>query len=415
MGFWDKLTGEFVDIIEYLEDEGSDVLVHRFERYNNQIKNGAKLTVREGQLAIMVNEGQTGKGQVADVFQPGMYELTTQNLPLLSTMMGWKYGFNSPFVAEVYFFNTRVFTGQKWGTQEEVVITDPKFDDVNVSAHGIYSIRIKDPKVLLAKAAGTQGELTISDLQEELRGNVGMAIGSAMQSSGWPLKKLTGSGLELGKMLRESIQGEFAAFGLELVAVQVQAVSMPDEVREAMAENAAARAVTNMGQYAQHQSVKAMRDAAANPGGAGMMMGLGVGMMGNNMMGGMMPGYGQPMPYGQPGYPQQGYPQQGYPQQQPAYGPPGAPPPMPGAPPPMPGMAPPPLAVPFYVSINGQQAGPFDPATLAQYAAAGHVNRESLVWRTGMAAWTKAGEVPELAGIFGAPPPMPGGPPPMPR
>jgi membrane protease subunit (stomatin/prohibitin family) len=155
MSLFTRLSHELVDIVQWTEDR-QDILSHRFQRFNNEIKNGAKLTVREGQLAVMVNEGQLGKDQVADVFKPGMYELSTHNLPILSTLQGWKYGFDSPFRAEVYFFNTRKFTDLKWGTAGPAIMRDSEFGAVRVTAFGIYSIRVKDPKTFLVDLVGTQ-------------------------------------------------------------------------------------------------------------------------------------------------------------------------------------------------------------------------------------------------------------------
>ena len=126
MGLFSKLTGEFIDVVEWT-DSSTDTMVYRFERYGNEIKTGAKLTVRESQMAVFVNEGQ-----FADVFSPGMHTLTTQNLPLLSTLQGWKHGFNSPFKAEVYFINTKNFTDQKWGTQNAITLDDPRFGMVEI-------------------------------------------------------------------------------------------------------------------------------------------------------------------------------------------------------------------------------------------------------------------------------------------
>src|SRR6187399_1757558 len=128
MALWDKLMQELVDIVEWLDDT-NDTLAYRFERYQNEIKYGAKLVVREGQMAVFINEGK-----LADVFKPGTYELTTQNLPILSTLRGWKYGFNSPFKAEVYFVSMRQWTDQKWGTQNPIMLRDPEFGPVRIRA-----------------------------------------------------------------------------------------------------------------------------------------------------------------------------------------------------------------------------------------------------------------------------------------
>ena len=193
MSLFSKLGGELVDIVQWTEDR-PDILSHRFQRYNNEIKNGAKLTVREGQLAVMVNEGQLGKDQVADVFKPGMYELNTHNLPILSTIKGWKFGFDSPFRAEIYFFNTRKFTDLKWGTAGPAIMRDAEFGAVRVTAFGIYSIRVTDAKTFLVDLVGTQEDFTTEDIEANLRGKVGIRVKEVMPEIGVPVIDLSGQG-----------------------------------------------------------------------------------------------------------------------------------------------------------------------------------------------------------------------------
>ena len=371
MGLWGKLTGEFIDIVEWTEDR-PDVLVHRFERYQNEIKMDARLTVREGQLAVMVNEGQLGKGQVADVFSPGIYVLNTENLPLLTTLKGWKYGFSSPFKAEVYFFNTRIFTDLKWGTPGPATMRDPEFGVVRVSAFGLYAIRIKNPTVMLLDLVGTKAEFTVADIEDNLRGKVGSRIKEVLPEAGLPVVDLEGKISLLGERLKEKIAPDFAKFGLELTEVQVQDVGLPEEVEKAIDQQGAVRAIGNLQQFAQYQAAQAMREAAQNPGAAGGVMGMGVGIGLNQTMGGLFP--------------------------------PAAAGPAVGAttPPPVPGV------VSFFVASNGQQTGPFDLALLQAQVLAGQLRRESLVWRQGLAAWASAGEQAELAPLFSqVPPPLP--------
>lgn len=372
MGLWNKLTAEFIDIVEWTEDR-ADVMVHRFERHQNEIKMGAKLTVREGQLAVMVNEGQLGKGQVADVFGPGMYTLNTENLPILATLKGWKYGFNSPFKAEVYFFNTRIFTDLKWGTPGPATMRDPEFGVVRVTAFGLYAIRIQDPKTMLVDLVGTKAEFTVADIEENLRGKVGSRIKEVMPEAGVPVIDLEGKISLLGERLKEKIAADFAKFGLELTEVQVQDIGLPEEVEKAIDQQGAMRAIGNMHQFAQYQAAQAMRDAAQNPGTVGGVMGLGVGMGLNQTMGGL---FQQPVT---PAAAAAGM----------------TPPPLPGA-------------VSFFVASNGQQTGPFELAVLQAQAQAGQLLRDTLVWKPGMSAWAPAGEQTELTTCFAqVPPPLP--------
>ena len=163
MGLWDKLRGELIDIIEWL-DSTNDTLVYRFPRYGNEIKYGAKLVVRDGQSAVFVNEGQ-----VADVFGPGTYTLETKNLPILSTIFGWKYGFQSPFKAEVYFASTRRFTDLKWGTRNPIMLRDQEFVPVRLRAFGTYAMRVANAAELLREIVGTDGHFTTGEITEQLR------------------------------------------------------------------------------------------------------------------------------------------------------------------------------------------------------------------------------------------------------
>src|SRR5262245_53463708 len=164
MGLFDKLKGELIDIIEWNESSDSQLLAYRFPRYNNEIKYGAKLVVREGQAACFVNQGQ-----LADVFPPGTYSLETRNLPILSTLLGWMYGFESPFKAEVYFVSARRWTDQKWGTQNPIMLRDPEFGPVRVRAFGTYAVQVADPATFLKELIGTDPSFETYDIAGQLR------------------------------------------------------------------------------------------------------------------------------------------------------------------------------------------------------------------------------------------------------
>ena len=375
MSLFTRLSHELVDIVQWTEDR-QDILSHRFQRFNNEIKNGAKLTVREGQLAVMVNEGQLGKDQVADVFKPGMYELSTHNLPILSTLQGWKYGFDSPFRAEVYFFNTRKFTDLKWGTAGPAIMRDSEFGAVRVTAFGIYSIRVKDPKTFLVDLVGTQEDFTTEDIEANLRGKVGIRVKEVMPEIGVPVIDLSSKIVVVGDKIRERIAADFEKLGLELCEVQVQNIGLPEEVEHAIDQQGAMRAIGNMQNFGQYQAAQAIRDAAKNEGSAGAVLGLGVGSMFGQSIGGVLQ---------QPGQVGPGI---------------GA---TAGAPPPIPG------AVSFFVAVNGQQTGPFDLAALRGQVSGGGLTRDTLVWRQGMSAWAKASEQTDLAALFttNMPPPVP--------
>ncbi|MDO9067779.1 MAG: SPFH domain-containing protein [Deltaproteobacteria bacterium] len=376
MGLWDKIKGELIDIVQWLDDT-NDTLVYRFERYGNEIKYNAKLVVREGQMAAFINEGQ-----LADVFKPGTYTLETKNLPILATLKGWKYGFESPFKAEVYFCSTRQFTNLKWGTPGPCTMRDPEFGVVRVTAFGIYSIKIKDPAIFIREIVGTDGSFTTEQIEDNLRGKIGTRIKEVMPDAGIPIIDLEGKVIQLGETLKGRIAPAFESFGLDLTEVQVQDIGLPEEVERAIDKAGAMRAIGNMQTFTQYETANSIRDAANNPGGlaaAGVGIGMGFGMGGQmaGAMGGMFAGQSQS-------------------QVQPGFG--GAS----SAPPPLPPQ------VQFYIAINGQQSGPFDMAAIQQMVQSGQINRESLVWKQGMAFWEVAGQVSEFTALFGAvPPPVP--------
>lgn len=357
MALWDKLIGELVDIVEWLDDS-NDTLAYRFERYQNEIKYGAKLVVREGQMAAFINEGK-----LADVFKPGTYTLDTKNLPILATLRGWKFGFNSPFKAEVYFVSTRKFTDLKWGTPGPAMMRDKDFGMVRATAFGIYAIRVKDPGTFVRDLVGTDNRFTTAEIQENLRGKIGTRIKELMPELGIPVIEMEAKVVEMGRRLRDKLQPDFEGLGLELVEVQVQDIGLPDEVEKAIDKRGAIAAVGDLNAYTKYETASSIKDAANNPGGAaGMGVGLGAGIaMGQQMMNNMS-----------------------------------SPPPVPGG------------SAQFHVAVGQAQTGPFDAGTLQQQVSAGKITRDTLVWKNGMAQWSKAGEVPELASIFAnTPPPIP--------
>ncbi len=374
MGLWDKLKGELIDIVEWL-DEDRDTMVHRFQRYQNEVKYGAKLVVRESQVAVFVNEGQ-----LADVFQPGTYTLETQNLPILSTLRGWKYGFNSPFKAEVYFVSTRVFTDRKWGTKNPIMLRDPEFGPVRLRAFGTFAIQVKDAATLIRQIVGTGGRFSVEDIGEQLRNLLVARFADVLGESKIPVLDLASNYDELGKFIAGRIRGDFEAFGLNVVMLMVENISLPPDVEEAMDKRTSMGVIGNLQAYTQFQAANAIDDAAKTPGGlAGAGVGMGMGLaMGGQVAQALGPGPSMPL----------GASQQ-------AAGGPGVPPPLP-------------TAGAFFVAIGGQQAGPFDMAGLQAKAAAGQLKADTLVWKSGMAQWLPAGQVPELGAILASvPPPLP--------
>ena len=371
MGLFSKIRAEFIDIIEWLDDS-NNTLVYRFERYQNEIKMGAKLTVREGQAAVFINEGQ-----LADVFTPGMYTLSTENMPILSTLKGWKYGFNSPFKAEVYFVSTRNITDQKWGTKNPVTLSDDRFGMIELRAFGTYVIKVKDAPVFIREIVGTDGHFTTDEIAEQLRSMVVTRFTDAIGEANFPVEAYAGNINELSELVHQILGSEFEKYGIELTKFLIENVSMPEEVKKEIFELSRLNKI-DLQKLAQYKAAQAMEKAAENDSGtAGAGMGMGMGFAMANQMGAAM------------GQPQQ---QQTSPQQQ-------TPPP----PPPIP------KPVSFFLAINGQQAGPYDTAALKTMISQNQFTKETLVWKEGMANWTPAAQVPELISLFGStPPPIPG-------
>ena len=370
MSLWNKLRGELIDIIEWLDDT-RDTMVWRFPRYDNEIKYGAKLIVREGQAAAFVNEGR-----LADVYAPGTYTLETQNMPILSTLRGWKYGFSSPFKAEVYFVSTRVFPGRKWGTKNPIMLRDPEFGPVRLRAFGSCSLKISDPAAFLRQLVGTDGRFTLDDLTDQFRDMIVARFADILGESKIPALDLAANYDELGKFVTQRIHDDFKEFGLEVVALIVENISLPPEVEKAMDKRTSMGVIGNLSAYTQFQAANAMEEAAKNPASGMAAGGMGMGMgyaMANQIAGAMNPANQQSAPAG------------------------------PMTPPPLP------TAVTFFAAINNQQAGPFDLTQLQQMVGGGQITQTTLVWRPGMPQWTAAGQVGELNNLFAqVPPPLPG-------
>src|SRR5439155_9490091 len=261
MAIWDKLRGELIDIIEWLEDT-RDTMVWRFPRADNEIKYGAKLIVREGQAAAFVNEGA-----LADVFmQPGTFTLQTQNLPILSKLRGWKYGFESPFKAEVYFVSTRTFTDRKWGTKNPIMLRDPEFGPVRLRAFGSFAIKLGDVPTLLRNLVSTDSRFSVDDIGEQLRDLLVARFADALGESKVPVLDLAANQDDLGRLMITRIQPDFDTFGLKLVNLLVENISLPPEVEQALDERTKMGVIGDLSRYTQFKTAGAIGDAAKNPG-----------------------------------------------------------------------------------------------------------------------------------------------------
>ncbi len=361
MGLFAKLRGEFVDIIEWLDDSRR-TLVWRFPRYHNQIKNGAQLIVRPGQVAVFVHEGK-----LADVFEPGTHMLETRNLPILSTILGWKHGFDSPFKAEVYFVSTRVVTDLKWGTPSPVMMRDPEFGPIRLRAFGTYTLRAVDPKVLLTELVGTDAVFETEELETLMRGVVSSTLADVLGSSEIAALDLASNYQEIGETLRKAVVANIDdEYGLDVPQLFIVNVSLPEAVEKALDARSSMSVIGDLNRYQQFQMAEAMTAAADNPaGGAGAGMGMGMGFAMANQM---AKGFGQqPM----------------------------------GGPPPL-------VQSQWYFAENGQSVGPMSEGQLHQSIESRRVTTTTMVWSAALGSWQAAGQVPQLVAAFGPPSPPPG-------
>lgn len=280
MGLFDFIKNQFIEVIEWV-DNTQDTIVYRFPVANNEIKMGAKLTVRESQVAIFVNEGT-----VADVFKPGLHELSTENMPVLTKLKSWKYGFNSPFKAEVYFLNTKQFIDQKWGTINPIMLRDSEFGMLRLRAFGIYSFRLTEPLKFLQEIFGTSAQYDTESITGQLKRSIVSGMTDLLGEMNVPALDLAKYYNELGEQARLKLQTNFGVYGLQLTSFFVENISLPEEVEKILDKRTSMGVLGNLQQYTQFQAAEAIRDAAQNTGGglAGLGAGMGAGATIGNVM-----------------------------------------------------------------------------------------------------------------------------------
>ena len=283
MSFFSK---QFIDVIQWTEP-GEGVLAYRYPMEDMEIQNGGKLTVRDSQMAIFVNEGQ-----IADVFQPGLYTLSTQTLPILTYLRNWDKAFKSPFKSDVYYFSTRLQINQKWGTSTPITIRDKEFGAVRLRAYGIYAYRIADPKVFHEKISGTREVYGVADLDGQLRNTIVGQMTGGFASSGVSFLDMAAAQQQLGANMLASLKPIFADLGLLLDSFVVENISLPEELQKLLDQRIGMNMVGDLNRYTQFQVAQSMPIAAANEGGgaAGAGFGLGAGLtMAQTMMNAMHP------------------------------------------------------------------------------------------------------------------------------
>ncbi|MGC3936188.1 SPFH domain-containing protein [Roseobacter sp. EG26] len=370
MGIFDFLSGEFIDVIHWT-DNTRDTMVWRFEREGHEIKYGAKLTVREGQAAVFVHEGQ-----LADVFTPGLYMLETNNMPIMTTLQHWDHGFRSPFKSEIYYVNTTRFNDLKWGTKNPIICRDPEFGPVRLRAFGTYSIKVSDPAKFLVEIVGTDGEFTMDEISFQIRNILVQEFSRTIARAGIPVLDMAANTRELGQLVGKEIAAQLAEYGLSMPELYIENISLPPAVEEVMDKRSSMGVIGNLNEYMQFQAAEALgRDGG---GAAAIQAGLGAGL-------GMQIGHAaaQQGPWGAR-----------------ATGAPAAVPP-----------PPPPVEHVWHIAENGATKGPYSKAALGRMTTDGAVTRETLVWTPGQDGWMRAEDVSELAQLFTVLPPPP--PPPV--
>lgn len=384
MTLWDKTKAEFIDIIDWTDDS-SDTMVYRFPRYKNEIKYGAQLIVRQSQAAVFVN-----RGKIADIFQPGQYDLNTSNLPILSTLNGWKYGFHSPFKAEIYFISLRNFTNLKWGTRNPVILRDPEFGPVRLRAFGTYVVKIIKPAQFIKEIVGTEGRFTLDKVVEQLRNLIVTRFSDLLGEKKIPVLDLTASYDELSDVLTKIIAPEFLEYGLDITKLLVENISLPADVEEALDKRTSMGIVGDLDEYFKFQSANAMEAAAANPGGeasAGVGMGMGFAMAGQ-MGKGILQNTTEADRGNLSGDRSQRQGENSVSNKK-------NPPPLPKALP----------EIEYYVAVKSKQIGPVERKKILYNIKNGKIKAHTLMWRQGLSKWQRAESIHELTPFFKTTPP----------
>lgn len=361
MGIFDFLTGEFIDVIHWVDDS-RDTMVWRFEREGHEIKYGAKLTVREGQAAVFVHEGQ-----LADVFTPGLYLLETNNMPLLSTLNHWDHGFESPFKSEIYFVNTTRFSNLKWGTKNPIMVRDPEFGPLRLRAFGTYTIKVSDPARFLTEIVGTDGEFTMDEISYQIRNIIVQEVSRRLALADIPALDMAANSRELGQLVAREISPHLATYGLSIPELYIENISLPEAVEAVLDKRSAMGMIGDLSSYMRFQAAESLTaQAGAGALQAGVGAGLGMQIAREAAQG----------PWGQAAQTNL------------------APPPAPAEP-------------VWHIAEKGETKGPFSRASLGRMAAEGALARDTLVWTAGQDGWKKASELSALATLFTILPPPP--------
>lgn len=277
MGLFNFVKRQLLKVIEW-QDDSKDIVVYRYPLTDrDEIMNSTTLVVRPSQCAIFVH-----KGEVADVFGPGTYKLATENIPFLTKLLSLPTGFDSPIKAEVYYVNTKQFTGQKWGTQNPIMMRDADFGNIRLRGFGVYSFKVEDVKKFMKEMFGTNHVYTTADVATQCKPMLIQGITDAIAESKISALDLAANYKEFSETILTVTQSEFSKFGLELTSVVIENLSLPEEVEKALDERTKLGLMEDkMGTYTQMKAANAMEEAAKNPNGnnlAGLGVGLSAGM-----------------------------------------------------------------------------------------------------------------------------------------
>ncbi len=358
MGLMDWLFGQFIDIIEW-KDNTQDTILWRFPRDDGEIKYGAKLIVRESQIAVFVD-----KGEIADILEPGTYTLETDNLPILTDLRHWDHGFKSPFKVDVYFINTKLFS-QKWGTKNPIIVRDKEFDSVRLKAFGSYEFKVSDPKKFIREVVGTDGHFTVDEVDTQLTNLILAKLPVILAQSGESVLDMAASYENFGEFLKGKLQEDFNNYGLKLDKLLVENISLPEEVEKAIDKRASRKAVGNLDEHMKYQGAEAL----GSGGGASEVASIGAGIAMANEISKSFNNSSVSEKSGS------------------------MPPPVPGS-------------KPFYIVKAGKADGPHTIDDIKTLIANGQLKPASYIWQEGLEGWVKASEL--IGDLFKTtPPPIP--------
>ena len=361
VGLFDWITGQFIEVIEWVDDS-SDTMVYRFPTYNREIKYGAKLIVRESQVAIFVNEGV-----VADVLEAGIYELETKNLPILTSLQHWHHGFNSPFKAEVYFINTKRFTNLKWGTRNPIMVRDPEFSMVRIRAFGTYEIRVIEPKLFMVEIVGTDGHFVVDEIDEQLKNLIVTNFATVLGKSRVPILDLVSNYDKFSKFITKNIAPQFREYGLELTKVLIENISLPESLERALDERATREIAGDLDENIKYQVGNALKEGRGSISDIiGMQVGFSFAKDVVENIDSSSVKSKKDMP------------------------------------PPLPDRE----VINYYVAINGESKGPFSSKEVDKMVADGDIKRDTLMWKKGLDSWVEAKKLIEES-FREVPPPLP--------